>query len=95
MVEDSVALLLGRGRFAYAIHAASGWTPMGAAAQVDECEGRVLRRIGGMPAQAFIREQLGKAPSETDQGILPLATYDHPQDDHFYLRSSLALRPQR
>lgn len=70
---DAVAILGARGKVRFAMHAASGFRPLGDTGQVDDSEGNEVRRIDGKTAQGFLREQLGKAPGEADFGVVPLA----------------------
>jgi hypothetical protein len=91
--EDSVAVLAARGSISYLINSASGWAPMGESGRVEQCCGSVVERISGMSPQAFIREQVGKTPGETDLGMVPLATYDPADDSHFFLRTPSRFDP--
>ena len=75
--EDAVAVLAACGGLSVALHAASGWLPVGRAGVVEACDGNTIRRIGGLPAFAFLQEQLGVTPGELDIGIIPLA--EHPE----------------
>lgn len=86
-LEDAVAMLVGAGGPTCALNAASGWTPIGRPGRVEVAAGNVLARIGGMPAQAFLREQLGKAPGELDLGVVPLAAATGDDDGQVMLRT--------
>ena len=78
--EDAIAVLAASGDLPFALHAASGWLPVGREGVVEDCQGSVIRRIGGLPAFAFLREQLGVTPGELDLGIIPLAEYPDTSD---------------
>ena len=73
--EDAVVVLAASGNLPFALHAASGWLPVGREGVVEDCDGSTIRKIGGQPAFAFLREQLGVTPGELDIGIIPLAEY--------------------
>lgn len=83
--QDAVAILGARGPLRVSVHAASGFRPVGAAGLVEDAEGKEVRRIGGLSAQGFLREQLGKAPGEVDLGIVSLAL--NTPGGHFLLRT--------
>jgi hypothetical protein len=85
--EDAVALLAARGPLSFIVNSASGWCPVGATGIVEETHGSTIDRISGMTPQAFLREQIGKAPGETDLGIVPLATYHAEGQGHYFLRT--------
>ncbi|HBF35675.1 TPA: hypothetical protein DDW35_14040, partial [Candidatus Sumerlaeota bacterium] len=85
--ENTVGMLIGCGKIDWAVNAASGWTPLGASGRLEDCEGNLVRKIDGKTAQEFMHEQLGKAPGEVDLGIVPLATYDQPDNPNFFLRA--------
>jgi hypothetical protein len=84
--RDAVSVLLLSGPLPFVLHAASGWTPVGAAAHVDAATGSTVRTIGGLTAQGFLKEQLGKPLGEVDLGTAAHATYA-PGGGHFALRS--------
>lgn len=86
-LEDAVAILMASGELSHSINAASGWTPIGASGNIEECEGNSIRRISGMSAQSFMKEQLGKPLGETDLGIIPLAMYKSEGAEYFSLRT--------
>jgi hypothetical protein len=86
-IEDAVSILAATGDISHSINAASGWMPIGMPGRVEDCEGNLIRRIGGMSAQAFMKEQLGKPLGEADLGIVPLATYGTEGSEHFSLRT--------
>lgn len=86
-LEDVVAILVASGELSHSINAASGWSPIGTPGIIEECEGNSIRRIGGMSAQTFMKEQLGKPLGETDLGIIPLAMYKSEGTEYFSLRT--------
>lgn len=85
--DDAVALLGARGPISFVVNSASGWHPVGSAGVVEETCGSTVQRISGMTPQAFLREQIGKVPGETDLGIVPLATYHAEGNGHYFLRT--------
>ncbi|MFA4943432.1 MAG: FIST N-terminal domain-containing protein [Lentisphaeria bacterium] len=93
VMEDAVAVLAARGELAFAVNAASGWTPVGQVGSLEQCNHNLIQRIGGMTAEEFLREQLGKNPSEVDLGIVPLAVYETAGEEHFALRTPSRIDP--
>lgn len=85
--EDAVAILTGCGEVAFAVNAASGWTPLGAEGVVEDIRGCEIRTISGLNPQEFMARQLGKPLSESDLGIVPLAAYQAGSSEHFCLRA--------
>ena len=85
--EDAVGLLAARGPISFVVNSASGWCPVGESGIVEETHGSTIERISGMTPQAFLREQIGKVPGETDLGIVPLATYHSEGQGHYFLRT--------
>src|SRR4030067_1814142 len=83
------------GEMSHSINAASGWSPIGTSGIIEECEGNSLRRISGMSAQTFMKEQLGKPLGETDLGIIPLAMYKSEGTEYFSLRTPSHLDSDR
>jgi hypothetical protein len=92
-VEDAVAVLGGAGDLPFRINAASGWTPIGEMGRVEDCQCSIVRRISGVSAQTFMKTQLGKPVSESDLGVIPLATYKRLSEGHFALRTSSRIDP--
>ena len=92
-LEDCVAILVASGGLPHSINAASGWSPIGAPGIIEECEGSSIRRISGVSAQTFMKEQLGKPLGEADLGIIPLAMYPSGGTGCFSLRTSSHLDP--
>ena len=86
-MEDAVGVLTASGDIAFSINAASGWTPIGSLGKVDDCIDNSIKRISGMSAQAFMKEQLGKPLGEADLGIIPLAIYHEKDNEQFCLRT--------
>ena len=72
-LENTVAVLLGRGDIRLWMDATSGWTPMGEQGFIEACHDNIIERISGRTAFDFIRIQLGKAPGEVDLGVMTLA----------------------
>jgi hypothetical protein len=85
--EDMVGILLGAGKISLAMNAASGWTPVGDPGRINACDQNIVHTVDGKSAREFMREQLGKAPGETDLGVVPLATYTPADYPNFFLRS--------
>ena len=94
VLEDVVAILMAPGEMFHSINAASGWSPIGTSGIIEECEGNSIRRISGVSAQTFMKEQLGKPLGEADLGIIPLATYPSDGTGCFSLRTPSHLEPQ-
>jgi hypothetical protein len=92
-MEDAVAILTASGDLSFVMNAASGWTPSGDIGKVEDCRCNIVKRISGLSAQAFMKEQLGKPLGEDDLGIIPLAVYREEDDDHFYLRTPSKFDP--
>ncbi|MDD5761072.1 MAG: FIST N-terminal domain-containing protein [bacterium] len=92
-LEDAVAILVVSGELTFSINAASGWLPIGILGEAEECEGNSIRRISGVSAQTFMKEQLGKPLGEADIGIIPLATYPSEGTGSFSLRSLSSIDP--
>ena len=90
ILEDAVAVLLAHGDLRIWMNAASGWTPIGKAGTIEACQGNVIERISGLTANEFMRQQLGKSPSEVDIGLVPLATSSQGDADHLALRAPLS-----
>lgn len=91
--EDAVGVLAARGPMPFVVNSASGWAPVGDLGCIEQCEGSRVDRISGMTPQAFMREQIGKSPGETDLGIVPLATFDAEASGRFFLRTPSRLDP--
>jgi len=92
-VEDSAAILLGRGPVKYRMNAASGWMPIGAKGVIEKCTGSMIEQISGMSAYSFMYAQLGKSPSEADLVTVPLATTEEGAGDYPALRSVIHFNP--
>ncbi len=90
---DAVGLLAARGPIAFVVSAASGWLPVGQPGIVEQTCGSTVTQISGMTPQAFLREQIGKVPGETDLGIVPLATYAPEGSGHYFLRTPSRFDP--
>lgn len=90
---DAVVVLVASGELHFALHAASGWLPVGAEGVVEACSGNIVQRIGGQTAFAFLREQLGVTPGELDIGIVPLAEYPPGSDGNPILHAPSRLDP--
>ena len=91
--QDAVGILAASGPLPFVVNAASGWTPVGDVGLIEQCYGSQIQRISGMTPLVFMREQVGKTPSATDLGIMPLATYDPDASGRFYLRTPSRMEP--
>ena len=94
-LEDVVAILVASGEsLSHSINAASGWSPIGTPGIIEECEGNSIRRISGVSAQTFMKEQAWQTsrrnrsrhyPARHVQigrnGILSLRTSSHLDSD--------------
>ncbi len=85
--EDAVGLLAARGPISFIVNSASGWCPVGETGIVEEAHGSMIEQISGVTPQAFLREQIGKVPGETDLGVVPFATYHAEDQGHYFLRT--------
>lgn len=92
--EDAVGVLAARGPISFVVNSASGWCPVGETGIVEETHGSTVEQISGMTPQAFLREQIGKVPGETDLGIVPLATYHAENEGHYFLRTPSSFDPE-
>jgi len=90
---DAIGLLAARGPISFVVNSASGWLPVGQQGTVEQSIGSTVTRISGMTPQAFLREQIGKVPGETDLGIVPLATYAPEGSGHYFLRTPSRFDP--
>lgn len=90
VAEDAVMLLVADGEVPLRLGAASGWTPIGERACVTQAEGSRVRVIDGLPANTFVRNQLGMAVRGADLGIVPLAEFTV-DGDGFVLRTPSAV----
>ncbi|HEX7646533.1 MAG TPA: FIST N-terminal domain-containing protein [Noviherbaspirillum sp.] len=68
-LKDAVVMLAVDGPLAFQIHLGNSMSPVGTPGIVDDAEGMMLRRIGGMEAVAFVEQQTGKSIMRSDQGI--------------------------
>ena len=93
VMEDAVAILTASGGLSFVLNAASGWTPTGDIGKVEDCRCNVVKRISGLSAQAFMKEQLGKPLGEDDLGVIPLAIYNEEDNDYFCLRAPSKFDP--
>lgn len=91
MYQDAVGILAMSGDFSYAINAGSGWTPMGQAGVVSESERNYVARIGDSSTVDFVNRQFGKPPTEADNAVLSLASYELPDPDQYALRTPLKI----
>ena len=85
--NDAVGILALSGDIAFALNLASGWTPFGQTAIVEEVHENRIVKIGGKTAVDFIHQQFGKPPSEVDITTLSMAAYQRPGSDQFALRT--------
>lgn len=83
----AVAVLGMSGDFAFALNTASGWKPLGKIGVIDEVSGNVVHTIDGKRAFDFIEEQFGMPPAEATLGMIPMASYDSHNSQHFFLRT--------
>ncbi len=86
VAENSVMLLAASGGVPFQLNAGSGWCPMGDAGRVTEARGATILTIDGMPANTFIRKQIGTEIRSADVGSVPLAEYAAGPDSAFVPR---------
>lgn len=84
---DAICILGMSGEFAFSIGSASGWKPMGKSGTIDDVDQNVVHTINGKTAFDFLEEQFGIPPAEASLGVIPLAAYESPDAEHFYLRT--------
>ncbi len=86
-LENAIIMLGASGPLGFAVHTASGWTPVGQLGVIDCVQGNTIQRIDGKSAVTFLYEQLGKVPGETELGMIPLAVNRPGDENHYFLRA--------
>lgn len=72
MVRDAVVMLAVDGPLAFQIHIGNSIAPVGLPGTVDDAEGKILKRVGGLDAAAFVEQETGKPFLRSDQGSVAL-----------------------
>lgn len=85
--RHAVGMLGMSGDFSFVINCASGWKPLGQTGLVEDVEDNVIRTIDDKTAFQFIEEQFGMPPADAALGMIPLAAYESPDSEHFFLRT--------
>lgn len=84
IVSDALPLLLLGGAIDYSHIIENGWRPIGGRQKVSQVQGRVVGRIGDMPALDYHHHYLGRHSRPLAE--FPLAVFENPTDEHYYLR---------
>jgi hypothetical protein len=87
VVEDAISILLFSGPLAFSFGVHTGWRCVGPRASVTRSTGDGAVEIDGRPAIEFYRRYLGTAGPAIAN---PLAVYENPDSDRFYLRTPVA-----
>jgi hypothetical protein len=82
--SDAVPILIFSGDLLFSHGIASGWKPLGHAAVATHTEGNVVFRIGEETAAQYYANYINK---ETFSQEYPLAIWESPESDQFYLRA--------
>lgn len=72
------------GALPFLIHSGTGWKPLGRLGRVQHAQGNTLYTIEGQSAYQFLTHEIGRPPTETELGTLPLAAY---KNDVFTMRT--------
>ncbi len=87
MVQDCVVLLAVDGPLSFQVHVGNSIAAVGAPGAVDEAQGRLVSRIGGMDAASFIERETGKPFLRSDQGSVALTILNAGQAGEKKLRA--------
>lgn len=85
--DDAVAVLGMSGDFSFGMSSASGWKPLGNTGHVDEAVGNTIHAIDGRTPVGFLEQQFGILPAELSMAVIPLAAYEEPGSENYYLRT--------
>jgi hypothetical protein len=85
--QDALIVLGAAGEIPTGVSAASGWCPVGETGTVTAASGTKVQRVGERTANAFVRDQIGKAVRPLDLGIVPFAEYPNDVQERFVLRT--------
>ena len=69
LLRDAVVMLAVDGPLAFQIHVGNSISPVGSSGVIDDACGKILKRIGGIDAAAFVERETGKPILRSDQGI--------------------------
>jgi hypothetical protein len=87
LATDALAILLFSGPLAYSFGVETGWRGVGPRATVTASSPRAVTGIDGRPAVEFYRRYLGPGQPPVAN---PLAVFEEPGSDRFYLRTPVA-----
>ncbi|OGB30833.1 MAG: hypothetical protein A3F78_06840 [Burkholderiales bacterium RIFCSPLOWO2_12_FULL_61_40] len=87
MVQDCVVMLAVDGPLSFQVHIGNSITAVGAPCAVDEAQGRLVSRIGGVDAASFIERETGKPFLRSDQGSVALTILNAGQTGEKKLRA--------
>ena len=68
-MRDALVMLAVDGPLAFQVHVGNSISPVGSSGIIDDADGKILRRIGGLEAVAFVERETGKPILRSDQGI--------------------------
>jgi hypothetical protein len=85
--QDAMILIGARGNIPLGISSASGWCPIGDWGMVTSASGTKVQQIGGRPANAFVRDQIGQAVRPMDLGLVPFAEYPSEARGRYVMRT--------
>lgn len=69
LLRDAVVMLAVDGPVAFQIHVGNSISPVGSSGVIDDACGKILKRIDGIDAAAFVERETGKPILRSDQGI--------------------------
>ncbi|MES2261641.1 MAG: FIST C-terminal domain-containing protein [Pseudomonadota bacterium] len=87
LVADSVLMLAVDGPLPFQIHVGNSIAAVGAPGTIDEADGKLLGRIGGVDAAQFVERETGKPFLRSDQGAVALTVVDGGRAGERKLRS--------
>jgi hypothetical protein len=89
---DGLAILVFAGPVAFSFGVDTGWRGVGPRATITRTSGANVAEIDGRPALEFYQRFVGAGPPAVAN---PLAVFDEPASDHFYLRTPVAYDRER
>ena len=87
MVQDCVVMLAVDGPLSFQVHIGNSIAAVGTPCAVDEAQGRLVSRIGGVDAASFIERETGKPFLRSDQGSVALTILNAGQSGEKKLRA--------
>jgi hypothetical protein len=89
---DALAILVFAGPVAFSFGVDTGWRCVGPRATITRTSGANVAEIDGRPALEFYQRFVGAGPPAVAN---PLAVFERPASDHFYLRTPVAYDRER